>query len=324
MPSQTEIALWGKSLPEWLGTAIATSGRSVCGIGGGADAGAAARLGAQVHPDIRTFARHTRGAPLLCTDLLSADDAALLAEDRPIIFAVEPLPIEACAGSRAPRVCLLPGISRDSTIAQAGDAAAEAGQCRHVLFVASAPEAHGSILARVADAARAIVMWMGMPDGVACALSDARLRAVRDDRPDAASRAMAEFRGTMSCLLRYADSRGAAIVACAGAHAWERRVHIQLSRETIAADDGMMVRLDERGAELERAEAATRGAGIPSAIAAQCLSSDGALERARPESLHVHCVSLVEAICLSAITGEWEEPARIEDLLTRSSRFADD
>ena len=324
MPSTSDIAVWGRAVPEWIVRALAASGRIVGDVGGPLAPRPGAFPQARVHEDIRTFASRTRGAPLLCTDLLGAGDAALLAEGRPVIFSVEPLPAGACGGARPPRVCLLPGLARDSMLVHAGDAASEGSLCRHVLFETGAPPAYGSILARMADAARAIIMWMGMPDGVTCALSGARPRKVREDVPDAASRAMADFGGTVSCLMRYADARGAAIVASASAPVWERRAHLQLADGAIIADDTMMVRLDAKGSELESASSPPDDCGAPESIAAVCLASDAELERAMPESLALRTAALVEAICLSGITGEWEEPARIEDILARSNRFADD
>lgn len=324
MASTTDIAVWGGTVPEWLVRALAVSGRVVTDIGGGASPPPDAFPRARPHDDIRTFSSRTRGAPLLCTDLLSASDAILLAHDRPIVFSVEPLPAAACVGPRPPRVCLLPGLAHDSMLAQAGDAASDGAHCRHVLLETVAPPAYGSILARLADAARAIVMWMGMPDRVTCALSGPRPSRMSENAPDAASRALEGFRGTASCLMRYADSRGAAIVACAGAPVWERRAHLQLASGSIIADDSMMVRLDVNGTELESASVPPEDFGTPDSIAAECLASDAQIERARPESLTPRTAALVEAICLSGITGEWEEPARIEDILARSSRFADD
>lgn len=324
MPSTTDIAVWGRTMPEWLVRAIAASGRVVGDLGGGAVTPPEAFSRARVHEDIRTFASRTRGATLLCTDLLPTGDALLLAEGRPIIFSIEPLPAGACVGHRPPRVCLLPGLSRDSMLSQAGDAASDGARCQHLLIETSAPPAFGSILARLADAARSTVMWMGMPDGVTCALSGARPAKVREDLPDAASRALADLRGTVSCLMRYADSRGAAIVASAGAPVWERRAHLQLADGAIVADDRMMVRLDLKGAQLESVRAPQGDSVLPESIAAECLASDAEVERARPESLAARTAALVEAICLSGITGEWEEPARIEDILSRSNRFADD
>lgn len=311
-------------MPEWLVRAVVASGRGVSDIGGGEGRSPTDFAGARVHEDIRTFAARTRGAPLLCTDLLSQRDALLLTEGRPLIFSIEPLPAGACVGPRPPRVCLLPGMAHDSMLAQAGHAGAEEDRCQHALVEACAPPVYGSILARLADAARAIVMWMGTPDGVTCALSGARPSRVREDLPDAASRAMADVRGTVSCLMRYADSRGAAIVASAGSPVWERRVHLQLARGAVIADDSMMLRMDSRGAEVESSDISPKELGTPESIAAECLGSDGQVERGMPESLSTRTAALVEAICLSGITGEWEEPARIEDILARSNRFADD
>jgi len=324
MASTTDIAVWGRSVPEWLLRALVASGRVVGDIGGGAAPLPTAFPRARVHEDIRTFATRTRGAPLLCTDLLTASDALMLADGRPVIFSVEPLPAAACVGLRPPRVCLLPGVAHDSMLAQAGDAASDGAQCRHALIEAVAPASYGSILARLADASRAMVMWMGLPDGVTCALSGPRPARVSDNAPDAASRALEGFRGTVSCLMRFADSRGAAIVASAGAAVWERRAHLQLTDGSIIADDSMMVRLDTKGANLESASVPPEDSGTPESIAAECLASDAQIEREQPGSLAPRTAALVEAICLSAITSEWEEPARIEDILARSSRFADD
>lgn len=324
MASTTDIALWGRTVPEWLIRALASSGRVVGDIGGGASPSPDAFPGARTHEDIRTFASRTKGAPLLCTDRLSASDALMLVEGRSTVFSMEPLPASACVGPRPPRVCLLPGIAHDSMLAQAGDAALDGANCRHVLVETVAPSAYGSILARLADAARAIVMWMGMPDGVTCALSGQRPTRVSENAPDAASRALECFQGTASCLMRYADSRGAAIVASAGAPVWERRAHMQLTHGSIIADDSMMVQLDAKGKELESASVPPEDFGTPESIAAECLASDAQIERAMPESLTLRMAALIEAICLSGMTGEWEEPARIEDILARSSRFADD
>jgi hypothetical protein len=206
----------------------------------------------------------------------------------------------------------------------AGEAGTEEGGCMHALVESSAPAEYGSALARIADAARSILLWMGMPDGVTCSLSGARPRKVRDDLPDAASRAIAGFEGIVSCLMRYADSRGAALVASASAPAWDRRVHLQRADGSIVADDTMMVRLDRSAMEVERMHAEPAGREVIVSVAAECLQQDGAVERAQPDSLTLRTAALVEAICLSGITGEWEEPARIEDILARSSRFADD
>ena len=324
MPSTSDIAVWGRTAPAWLARAIASSGRAVGDLGGGAEAPPEVFPRARVHDDIRTFASRTRGAPLLCTSLLPTADAILLAEGRTLIFSIEPLPAGACVGQRPPRVCLLPGLSRDSMLSQAGDAASDGARCQHLLIEASAPPAYGSVLARLADGARSIAMWMGMPDGVTCAIAGARPARVREDVPDAASRALADFHGTVSCLMRYADSRGAAIVASAGAPAWERRAHLQLADGAILADDRMMVRLDLKGAEIESARAPDDGLEVPESIASECLASDADVERAGPAMLALRTAALVEAICLSGITGEWEEPARIEDILSRSNRFADD
>ena len=324
MPSTADIAVWGRHVPEWLVEAVLASGRVVSDIGGGAAPLPRAFPGARTHEDIRTFASRTRGAPLLCADLLTASDAMMLSDGRALIFSVEPLPAGACVGTRPPRVCLLPGLAHDCVLAQAGDAASDGDHCRHVLIETCAPPTYGSVLARLADAARSIVMWMGMPDGVTCAISGARPSRVREDLPDAASRAMAEFRGTLSCLMRYADARGAAIVASAGAPVWERRVHLQLAEGSIVADDRTMARLSSTGTQLEGVDASGTGRSTPESIAAECLASDAEVERTRPESLTLRTAALVEAICLSGITGEWEEPARVEDILARSSRFADD
>lgn len=322
MPATADIAVWGHAVPDWLVAAIMRSGRRVSDVGG--RAASAAFPGAIAHEDIRTFAARTRGAPLLCTDTLSTGDAVLLAEGRSVIFSIEPLPAGACGGPRPPRVCLLPGLAHDAMLAQAGASALDGAPCLHALVETCAPPVYGSVLARLADAARSVVMWMGMPDGVTCALAGPRPSRVRDDLPDAASRAMSGFRGTMSCLMRYADSRGAAIVASAGAPVWERRVHLHRADGSIVADDTLMVRLDATGRELERSSVPRGDLGTPEAVAAECIASDAETERTRPESLAPRTAALVEAICLSGITGEWEEPARIEDILARSSRFADD
>jgi hypothetical protein len=324
MQSTSDIAVWGHAVPAWIARAIAGSGRTVTDVGGDG-VSATAFPGARRHADIRTFAHGTRGMPLLCTELLSASDATLLCEGRTAIFSPEPLPAAACVGARPPRICLLPGLAPDGTLVQAAEAASESGGCRHALIETSASAEHGSMLARVADAARSMLMWMGMPDGVTCAISGARPARVREDSPDAASRAMAGFRGTLSCLLRYADSRGAAIVASVGSPTWVRHAHLQLADGTIVADDLTMARWDAKGALVERADSPTASDADPDvAVAAACLRGDAALERAQPESLTTRTAALVEAICLSGITGEWEEPARIEDILVRSSRFADD
>lgn len=324
MPSTSDIAMWGGQVPDWLLRAVAASGRVVGDIGGGAHSLPHAFPGARVHDDIRTFASRTRGAHLLCTDLLTASDAVLLAEGRSLVFSIEPLPAGACLGARPPRVCLLPGLAHDSVLAQAGDAASDGDHCQHVLIESCAPPTYGSILARLADAARSVTIWMGMPDGVTCAVSGARPNKVREDLPDAASRAMASFRGTASCLMRYADARGAAIVVSAAHPVWERRAHLQLTHGSIVADDRTMARLDAQGTPLESTSVSCGERWSPESIAAECLASDAELERTKPESLTLRTAALVEAICLSGITGEWEEPARVEDILARSSRFADD
>ncbi len=324
MPSTTDIAVWGHAVPGWIARALSISGRHVSDIGGCGSAVPDALAGARRHADIRSFAAQTRGTPLLCTDLLTTADAVMLADGRPLLFSVEPVPAGACLGARPPRVCLLPGLPQGSMIMHAGEAGTEEGSCAHALVESSAPPEYGSALARIADGARAILTWMGMPDGVTCSLSGARPRKVRDDQPDAASRAIAVFEGTVSCLMRYADSRGAALVASASAPSWSRRVHLQRTDGTIVADDSMMVRLDRNANEVERMQADHVGPDAIAAVAAECLEQDGATERGQPESLTLRTAALVEAICLSGITGEWEEPARIEDILARSSRFADD
>jgi len=324
MPVTTDIAVWGHAVPGWIIQALCSSGRCVSHIGGGCSAATEAFPNARDHGDIRSFAVQTRGVPLLCTDLLTTPDATLLAEGRPLVFSVEPFPAGACVGPRPARICLLPGLPQSSMIMHAGEAGTEAANCMHVLVESSAPPQFGSALARIADGARAILLWMGTPDGVTCSLSGARPRKVRDDQPDAASRALAGFQGTVSCLMRYADSRGAALVASASAPSWARRVHLQRVDGTIVADDTMMVRLDRSANEVERMHADTGSAHAAVAVAAECLVQDGSVERAQPECLALRTAALVEAICLSGITGEWEDPTRIEDILARSSRFADD
>lgn len=306
MTGRTDIAVWGaEPIPGWVWDAIAGSRRRISAIGGVGNPPSAAAIGTPARiGDIRSFAAGTKGMTLLCSGAVPDADACVLADARELIITVEPWPASATLGSRVPRIALLPGFCQGSATAHAFDAASGAGGWMHAFVRADAPREFGSLLARTADAARMVLMHAGMPDEVSCTMSGQGTLRLRDGHPDAASRACAACEGTLSCLMRFADGRTATLVACAQASTWRRTLELRGRASAVADDDG--------------ADSA------PMRIAAETIASDGALERSQPSALACRTAALVEAICLSGLTRSWEEPARVEDILARSSRFADD
>lgn len=266
------------------------------------------------HCDIRTFCAMTDGVAMIHCGQAGESDIATITRNRASIAMTEPGPRADSAGGTL--IWALPGFPCEGAFGQATELFAQSGAPESVAFEALGTMRDGSIVARLHEAAYMLTLWLGMPDRVCAFASGPRMTRVAEEHPDSASRTLRHWSGSLSVNCQFQAGRVATILASNQASHWQRRAMAVGSMGSVAVDDHAIHWRDKSGATIERSSCLQEGGSDPIvAIAAASLRSGGAFELASGLRAGTHCRAFVEAACLSALTGEPESPATMEQLL---------
>ena len=272
---------------------------------------------AQGFDDFRIFSAATRATPLLFVGFGSPSSRALIARNHPVIFTTEPwFGHQTPSGSGAYEI-LLPGSPVDGRFAHASEIFDQAGAPDIAQITSLGALEHGSILARIYDAAFFLVRWMGTPERVSASVGGDLRHRTRDDQPDAASRSFRMWVGSFAITCQFADGRAGLIMAS--------NQHPTSSRSALACGSFGAVRVDDAALEWRDANNALvdRGVQTPNewecashaAVAAASLRSGSAIGRSLARDHGAQCRAFVEAACLSAYTLEAESPFKMAEIL---------
>ncbi len=318
-PSGGPLCIWSESaIPIWIQSAVRQSRRVVMCVGS-PSRDVRTTFGADAHEllDFRSFSACAHGTPLLFVGFGSSASRALIARNHPVVFTTEPwFGHHSPSGSGAYEI-LLPGSPVDGRLAHASEIFSQAGAPSISQITSLGSLEHGSILARIHDAASFLLRWMGTPERVSAAVGGDRRHRTRDDQPDAASRSFRRWVGSFAITCQYADGRAGLIMASNQHPTW--------SRSALACGDFGAVRVDDATLEWRDAHNAIvdRGAQTPgewegachTSVTAASLRTGSALGRTLAPDQGAHCRAFVEAACLSAYTLEAESPFKLAEIL---------
>lgn len=318
-PSTGSVCIWSDGvLPSWLQSAVRQSHLAVTCVGS-THAEIRNTFGADQHglSDFRGFSAFSKSSPLLFIGFGSSASRALIARNHPVVFTTEPwFGHSSPSGSGAYEI-LLPGSPVDGRFAHANEIFEQAGAPDIAQITSLGAVEHGSILARIYDAAYFLLRWMGTPDRVSASVGGDRRHRTRDDQPDAASRSFRLWVGSFAITCQYSDGRAGLIMAS--------NQHPTSSRSALACGQFGAVRVDDASLEWRDANNALieRGHQTPSewecgghaSVAAASLRSGSALSRSLARDQGAQCRAFVEAACLSAYTLEAESPMKMAQIL---------
>lgn len=271
------------------------------------------------HSDLRTFCAMTDGVPMLHCGISTPSEWALIGRNRSLVALTEP--IISCEGSEANGAFswLLPGIPADGPFAHATEIFSQSGPPEAIEIHSMGSVRDGSIVSRLYEGAFMLTVWMGLPEKVCAFATGERAVRVADDHPDSASRSMRHWVGSLAVTCQFASGRVATLLASNSNSRWTRRAMGTGPMGCVEVGDDRLEWNDRDGKSIERSTSVSSSSAPPSiaAITAATIAGAGAFERAVGARVAPQCRAFVEAACLSALTGEPESPATVEQLLGR-------
>lgn len=315
------LCIWSADLiAPWIVQSIHTSGVAVASVGSpSAKVRNCLGIADGEVTDLRQFSSAMRGIPLLFVGFGDADARAAIASNHPIVFTTEPwighFDIRGSAILEVP----LPGFAIDGRLGQAGEIFSQSASPDIAQLTSLGSTEHGSILARIQEAATPLIRWMGVPHRVSASVGGPRMQRSWADQPDSASRSMRLWTGSFALTCQYSDGRAGLIMASNQHPTWTRSALACGSFGAVRVDDAM---LEWRDPSNELIESAPPNASDPAltdlaSIAARTFAT--ALdELSYSRAHHEQTRAFMEAACLSAFTLESESPFKLAEILADS------
>lgn len=276
------------------------------------------------HSDLRTFCAMTDGVPMLHCGISTPSEWALIERNRSLVALTEPIISREGSEATGAFSWLLPGIPADGPFAHATEIFAQSGPPEAIEIHSMGSVRDGSIVARLYEGAFMLTVWMGLPERVCAFATGERAVRVADDHPDSASRSMRHWVGSLAVSCQFASGRVATLLASNNNSRWSRRAMGVGPMGCVEVCDERLEWNDRDGKSIERSGIERSGSVLSSSappsiasIAAATIAGAGAFERAVGARVAPQCRAFVEAACLSALTGEPESPATVEQLLGR-------
>ena len=271
------------------------------------------------HSDLRSFCSLTTELPMLFCGFGQTEASEQVLRGRAVVYTTEPWIVRGSTSQSAAFEVVLPGIPPDGPFASATESLRELGMPTAMHTESFGEVTHGSILARLNEAARLTCAWMGVPNRVSTAVAGQSFIRLGEDRPDSASRSFRLWKGTIAVSCQFPDGRAASIVASNTHPVWSRRAVANGAFGTMTVTDDRLHWISSSGRVVEGGDEPIRAcASEPIAVVcAATLMGGEAFERSLGPETHSISGALVEAACLSALTGEPESPLRIARLLVR-------
>lgn len=267
-----------------------------------------------------------RGIPLLFVGFGNAAAQTAIATNHPIVFSTEPwLGLLIGSASDIGEVAL-PGIPMDGRFWQASDIFAQSGSPDIAQITSLGSIAHGSILARIQEAAGILLKWMGVPNRVSASVGGPRISRSSDQNPDSASRSLRSWVGSFALTCQFSDGRAGLIMASNQHPTWSRKALACGPFGAVQVDDATLDWRDAANALVEHTapELSEWESGDHVSLIAHTLLC-GAEGRLLGRQHHQQSRAFIEAACLSAFTLESESPAKMAEILGdgMSDRFGD-
>lgn len=315
--SRGQLCIWSDApLGEWLMQGIRSSGVEVIAVGSPrSEVRSCFGHDYDSFSDLRIFSGAMRGIPMLFVGFGNAAARTAIASNNPIIFTTEPW-LGNFAGI-AKDICEvpLPGFPLDGRFAQATDIFAQSGSPDITQITSLGSVEHGSILARIQEAASLLLRWMGVPDRVSASVGGAQIQRTCDEYPDSASRSFRTWIGSFALTCQFSDGRAGLIMASNQHPAWSRSASACGQCGAVRVDD---VTLDWRDASNNLIERTVQNpsewesSDHVSLIAHTLRSSANELLLGRQQ--HSLSRAFVEAACLSVFTLESESPFKMAEI----------
>jgi len=320
LPRGPLLGVWSReALPEWvlrglqrrpLGSVrIGSPLRAVRDSLGAASASAS---------DLRTFCAEHSQSPILHVGFGNSDEENALASHAGALLTTEPWMRQASRERQRTVEMPLPGFPNEGSFAQASAFIAQ-GMAPELLHAASvAPSNCGSILARLQDVSALLVQWLGMPERVSAASTAERLHRSHESQPDASSRLFRFWEGSISATCAFTDGRTASLAASNRHWHWKRCALVSGSVGAIFVDDQHMEWRSPTHEVLETpAPNCSDGEdSLPAALLNAALNPPLVPEWTPLMLQRVRAV--MEAVCLSARTGEAESPQAMLEVLSQA------
>lgn len=314
------LAVWSReTLPDWVIRGL--QGRPVGSVRLGSplravrDALGAASASAS---DLRSFCAAHAHVPIVHVGFGNTDEEHALASHASVLFTTEPWMRHAGRELHRAVEIPLPGFPHEGSFAQAS-AFLSQGMAPELLHAASvAPSNCGSLLARLQDVCSLLVQWLGMPERVSAASTAERLHRTHESQPDASSRLFRFWEGSISVTCAFTDGRTASLTASNRHGHWRRCALVSGSVGAIFVDDRHMEWRSPTNEVLET-PAPSHAEGedsAPSALLSAALTPPCVAEL--PPQLLQRVRAVMEAACLSALTGEAESPQAMLDVLSQA------
>lgn len=266
--------------------------------------------------DLRVFSSQMRRIPLLFVGFGNSAAQTAIASNHPIVFSTEPWLGNLIGSASDIGEVPLPGIPMDGRFWQASDIFAQSASPDIAQITSLGSIAHGSILARIQEAADILLKWMGVPNRVSASVGGPRIQRSSDEHPDSASRSLRLWVGSFALTCQFSDGRAGLIMASNQHPTWCRKALACGPFGAVQVDDATLEWRDAANALLEHTAPAPSEweSGDHVSLIANTLRS-GADGRLLGRQNHEHCRAFIEAACLSAFTLESESPAKMAEIL---------
>lgn len=268
--------------------------------------------------DLRSFCAEHSQMPILHVGFGNADEEYALASHASVLFTTEPWMRHAGREVQRTIEMPLPGFPHEGSFAQASEFISQ-GAAPELLHAASvAPSNCGSLLARLQEVSILLVQWLGMPERVSAASTAERLHRSHESQPDASSRLFRLWEGSIAVTCAFTDGRTASLTASNRHWHWRRCALVSGSVGAIFVDDQHMEWRSPTNEVLETpAPSCADGEdSAPSALLSAALTPP--LAAGLPPLLLQRVRAVMEAACLSALTGEAESPQAMMEVLSQA------
>lgn len=318
------LGVWSReSLPDWVVRGLRGHAHGSVRIGSPLRAVRDALGAANASEgDLRSFCAAHSQMPILHVGFGNADEEAALRNHASVLLTTEPWMRPTGREVQRALEMPLPGFPHEGSFAQASEFIAQ-GAAPELLHAASvAPSDCGSVLARLQEVSILLVQWLGIPERVSAASTAGRLHRAHESQPDASSRLFRLWEGSIAVTCAFTDGRTASITASNRHWHWRRCALVSGSIGAIYVDDQHMEWrspthevLDTPSPHLTPAHAAADD-NTPSALLSAALAPP--LSTGLSPLLLQRVRAVMEASCLSALTGEAESPQAMMDVLAQA------
>jgi|GEM_PF-653983 len=319
-PHAPLLGVWSRdALPDWVVRGLQRRPTGSVRIGSPLRAVRdALGAGSASASDLRSFCAEHSERPILHVGFGNADEENTLEGHSSVLFTTEPWMRQRGRGLQRTVEIPLPGFPHEGSIAQAS-AFISQGMAPELLHAASvAPSDCGSLLARLQDVSILLVQWLGMPDRVSAASTAERLHRSHESQPDASSRLFRFWEGSISVTCAFTDGRTASLTASNRHWHWRRCALVSGPVGAIFVDDQHMEWRSPTNEVLETPapSCADGDDSAPSLLLSAALNPPLVAEL--PSLMLQRVRAVMEAACLSALTGEPESPHAMLELLSQA------